>query len=106
MEREVDKQAAGPIGPHTKCQRKAEVVHSSVGDTILALNVDTGDSYSFDGPSGRIWELLESPASPATIATILSREFEIDEEECAKQVRSYCNRLMEEEIIVIADSGD
>ncbi len=100
----ADDKSKEVIRPSTRCQRKSDILHSRLGGTVVALAIETGDSYSFDGPSGRIWELLGEPASPADPTAILVQEFEIGPERCLEQVCAFCDHLHDEGLIgVIAD---
>jgi hypothetical protein len=97
-------QPANSIGPDTHCRRNPGILHSTLDNTVLALAIDSGDSFSFDGPSGRIWQLLEAPISPAGAAAVLVAEFEIGLDECSRQVCSFFNRLHGEGLIDVAEA--
>ncbi|WP_404367039.1 PqqD family protein [Sphingomonas sp. MMS24-J45] len=92
-----------PVNPDTRYHRKAELIDATVKKAILALNVDTGESYSLAGPSGRVWRLLDTPSSATEIATILTTEYVIDLEPCTAQVCAFLALLLKEDIIAATD---
>lgn len=89
--------------PDTRYHRKAELIDATFEKGILALNVDTGESYSLTGPSGRVWRLLDTPSSATEIANILSKEYVIDQESCTAQVCEFLARLLREDVIAASD---
>lgn len=91
------------VNPDTRYHCKAELIDATVEKGILALNVDTGESYSLTGPSGRVWRLLNTPSSATEIATILTKEYVIDQESCTAQVCAFLALLLKENIIAAAD---
>ena len=86
----------------TRFHRSPAVLHSKMKDTILALAPDTGDCFTFAGPSSRLWELLEQPVSASEAASLLVEEFDVDFERCRSEVAAFIGRLLAEELVVIA----
>ena len=84
---------------HETLVRNPDVLHSRSGDVTVALYVESGDCFSFDGPSARIWELLETPVTPRDLARQLVREYEVDEEVCLAQALEYLGKLQAEGLI-------
>jgi hypothetical protein len=85
--------------------RTPDVLHSRSGAVTVALSVGTGDCFSFAGPSGRIWDLLETPHTPRGLARQLVREFEIEEDACLAEVLDYLGRLQDEGLVQRAEPG-
>lgn len=84
----------------TPVRRKPDVLHSRMDATVFALDVHSGNCFSFEGPSGRLWELLDQPISAAEAARLLTREYEVDEARCRDEVTAYFQRLSDEGLIV------
>ena len=82
--------------------RNSTVIHTESGDEILALNPESGNCYSFSGPSARLWQVLAEPTTAAEAAAVLAAEFEIEEEACREQIAEFFTRLNDEQLIRIA----
>jgi hypothetical protein len=85
--------------------RNSEVMHSRSGETVVALDMESGDCFSFEGPSRRIWELLETPMTPAELARQLTSEFEVEEDACLRESLAYLARLQAEGLVQRAEAG-
>ncbi|MGZ8282187.1 MAG: PqqD family protein [Allosphingosinicella sp.] len=85
--------------------RRPVVLHSTTSDGILALHIETGCCFAFDGPSARLWELLGEPITPALAAQRLVQEYRVDEEACRAQVSDHLSRLHSEGLVDIVDGG-
>ncbi len=84
----------------TPVHRLPAVLHSRMDSTVFALHVGSGNCFSFDGPSARLWDLLEQPISAAEAARRLTREYEVDENACREEVKAFFRRLHDEGLIV------
>ena len=85
----------------TPVRRLPDVLHSRMDATVFALHVGSGTCFSFDGPSARLWDLLEHPVTAADAARLLTQEYEIDEAACREEVTAYFRRLRDEGLIVV-----
>ena len=85
--------------PDTPFVRNPKVIHSHSGEAVLALDVQSGDCFSFGGPSARLWELLEQPISAADAAGELVKEFDIETETCRREILDYFGKLHAEGLI-------
>ena len=84
----------------TPVRRLPDVLHSRMDSTVFALHVGSGNRFSFDGPSARLWDLLEQPISAAEAARCLTREYAVVEGPCREEVTAYFRRLHDEGLIV------
>ena len=85
--------------------RNSDVISSETPDAIVALHADSGDCYSFTGPSARIWTLLEQPITEDQTVATLVREFAIDEAACRAEVRAYLAKLEREDLAKAVDAS-
>lgn len=83
-------------------RRRPDVLHSQMDDTVFALQVRSGVCFSFDGPSARLWDLLEEPVTAAAAARRLTQEYEVEEGACRAEVLAYFRRLLDEDLIIPA----
>ena len=85
--------------------RTPDVLHSRSGGVTVALSIGSGDCFSFSGPSGRMWDLLETPQTPRELARQLVREFEIEEDACLAETLEYLGKLQAEGLVRRAEAG-
>ena len=87
------------LDSETPVRRLPDILHSRMDATVFALHVGSGNCFSFDGPSARLWDLLEQPITAAAAARLLVQEFEVDEGECREEVTAYFRRLRDEGLV-------
>ena len=88
------------LDSYTAVRRLPDVLHSRMDATVFALDVGSGNCFSFDGPSARLWDLLEQPISAADAARRLTGEYDVNERQCRDEVTAYFRRLRDEGLIV------
>jgi len=79
--------------------RNGEVIFAALGDEGVTLNVDTGKYHYFSDVGTRIWELLETPASAATLSAVLVEEFEVDADTCRAAVIAFVGKLADRGLV-------
>lgn len=84
----------------TPVRRLPDVLHSRMDATVFALDVGSGNCFSFDGPSARLWDLLEQPITATDAACRLTQEYAVDKDLCRAEVTAYFRRLRDEGLIV------
>ena len=73
-------------GPVTVWRRSKEIVFQQMDDELLAVDAQAGQCYSLNESAGRVWSLIETPASLATICAQLCTEYNVDEQTCMNEV--------------------
>ena len=87
------------LASDTRVRRRPDVLDSRVGDSVFALDIESGDCFSFSGPSARLWDLLAEPVDAGEAARILAREYEIEEQSCLAEVADHFRKLQQEGLI-------
>jgi len=90
----------------TMIRQKRGILSSQSPEEILAMDVESGSCFAFNGPSGRIWGLLETPRRIRDIVGLLVDEYEIDEAACTDQTIAYLDKLLSEDILEIVAPTD
>jgi hypothetical protein len=91
------------IGLNTRVARGEGLVSSEMdGETVL-LSVETGRYYGMDPVGSRIWDLIEQPRRVSGLCEALQEEFEVEREQCERDVLSYLNELYQEGLIEAED---
>src|SRR5471032_1846573 len=72
-----------------------------------AVILGLGDSvyYGLDGSGARIWELVQQPASLASIADVLSSEFDVERDVAMRDLTTLAGTLLERGLLdVVPDA--
>lgn len=78
------------------------VIHETIDDEVVIINLDKGHYYSLDGCGSDVWLGLVGGAAPATIAAT----FDGDGAEIERAVGELVAELEAEGLIVAAAGGD
>jgi hypothetical protein len=82
-----------------------EPVAVDVDGTVVMMSVARGNYYSVDDVAARIWRLLASPSTIASICDVLAEEYSVNREECAADVLEFLERLYSEGLIEVSDES-
>ncbi len=81
--------------------RRAEALDEQGKQPVL-MAICERSSLGTPGTSQRIWELLETPQTIATICRVLTREQAIDSDICDTGVKSFLAQLYREDLIQLS----
>lgn len=95
--------AARAIGPDTVVVRSDDPVAVEVDHTVVMMSIDQGMYYGLEGPGPRIWALLDRPRSARQLRDQLVQEFDVDAEQCLRDVCDFLAELGEARLIRIHD---
>jgi Coenzyme PQQ synthesis protein D (PqqD) len=73
--------------------RRAALLESEVDGEIVALHVDNGTCYGFNGTASRIWAMLETPKRLSEIRDAMLAEFDVDAATCEAEVTALVREL-------------
>lgn len=65
-----------------------KALFTSLGDDIVALNVERGRCYGMEKVTAKIWELLASPLTLNELCQKLIELYEVDPETCRSDVEA------------------
>ena len=71
------------------------------GETVL-LSLEQQSYFGLRATSQRIWQMLERPCTLAQILDALSAEYEVDRQQCEREVAAFMQCLWEARLIVPA----
>lgn len=66
--------------------RKEGLVEAEVDGEIVALHVDNGTCYGFNGTASAIWRMLDRPRRLDEICEDLTGDYEVEPEQCRREV--------------------
>ncbi|WP_203287262.1 lasso peptide biosynthesis PqqD family chaperone [Metabacillus sp. cB07] len=84
----------------TICQVEGNIVSNMNGETVM-LSIQNGKYYNFGETGGAIWDLLKKPISFSALIEALILQYQVDREECEKQVLSFLDSLKKENLIIV-----
>src|SRR5437870_2879935 len=90
---------------HSGCivSRSSAVRFSKLDDEMLAIDEQAECCYALNGTAGRVWELIQNPASIGDICARLGEEFVVDEATCIQEVLQLLENLQEAGLVKITD---
>jgi hypothetical protein len=85
--------------------RRAELIETEVDGELVALHVDNGTCYGFNGTATRIWALIEQPRRFSELKDELTREFEVDPDVCERQLEELLRELEGDGLVEISPAA-
>lgn len=82
-------------------RRRAELLETEVDGELVALNVDNGTCYGFNGTATRIWALIEQPKQVSELKAALLQEFDVDPSTCEAQLNALLDELAADGLVEI-----
>jgi hypothetical protein len=81
------------------------VVAELDGETVM-MSVENGKYYGLDEIGSYIWPLIKEPRSVKDVCELLLEEFDVDRQQCERDVLAFFNHLAEEKVIRVVDHAD
>lgn len=81
------------------------LIEAEVDGELVALHVDKGTCYGFNGTATRIWSLLEEPKRLSELRDLLVAEYEVDESECEAQLRELLAELGKDGLVELTPAA-
>lgn len=66
--------------------RRAGLIEAEVDGELVALHVDNGTCYGFNGTATRIWAMIEEPKKLSELRDALVEEYDVAPEVCEAQL--------------------
>jgi Coenzyme PQQ synthesis protein D (PqqD) len=85
--------------------RRADALAAAVDDELVLLPASLRHYVMLNPVGRRIWELLETPHSPASLAETLAREFVASTEQILSDTQPFLDELRREGLIEPATSS-
>lgn len=82
-------------------RRTGELIETEVDGELVALHVDNGTCYGFNGTATRIWGMIEQPRRVSELKAELLREFDVDPATCEAQLKELLDELAADGLVEI-----
>ena len=89
------------MGEDKMVHRTAEMIQTEVNGELVALHVDNGTCYGFNGTATRIWAMIEQPRRLSELKEELLREFDVDPSTCEAQLKDLLDELAADGLVEI-----
>lgn len=81
--------------------RCGEMIEAEVDGELVALHVDKGTCYGFNGTATRIWAMIEQPRRFSELKEELLREYDVDAATCEAQLMELLDELAADGLVEI-----
>ncbi|MBD0264339.1 MAG: lasso peptide biosynthesis PqqD family chaperone [Tolypothrix sp. T3-bin4] len=71
-----------------------EQISSDLGGEAVILNLKTGVYHGLNEVGARIWNLIEQPSSVSDIKQILLQEYEVEAQQCDRDLKALLEDLL------------
>lgn len=77
------------------------MVAAEVGEEIIMLHLESGLYFGLEGVGVRVWNLLQEPTTLADIARVLVEEYEVETEDCHRELIRLVSDLLAERLVEV-----
>lgn len=84
--------------------RTDEVIEADVGGEVVLLHTQSWQYFEFDKVGGAIWNLLSAPNSLDSLVTSLTQQFDVGQEQCARETQAFLDEMIEQGLVVARDA--
>lgn len=88
-----------------KYSRNQQIIDGELDNNQVMMHLEKGKYFGLNPVGKRIWDLIEQPKSFKELAITLLSEFDVTEEQCSQEVRSFLEKAVECGIIVKCEAG-
>ena len=75
-------------------RRSAELLEADLGNELIALDPERGRCFGFNEVATSVWKSLAEPKTFAELRDILSAEYEVDADQCRRELDELLNTLL------------
>jgi len=80
-------------------------IASDLGGEVVVLNIQHGIYYGVDDVGVTIWQLLDQPRTPEAIRDAVLAKYDVDPEECERDLLRFLEQLLNAGLIEVRDAG-
>jgi hypothetical protein len=84
--------------------RNPSILFNDFDDGLMMMDIDSGNYFDVDSVGGRIWALLESPATLDGICESLVAEYEVDADTCRTETIGFIEELAGKGLVTVASA--
>lgn len=88
------------INNSTRLKRKSGLMTANMNGSAVMMDIATGKYYNLGETGGRIWALLETPATAMELIRKLTDEYDVTEEQCQQDIMPFLQQLTEKGLLI------
>lgn len=92
------------ITDSTIVARNPSILFNDFDDGLMMMDIDSGNYFDIDSVGGRIWSLIETPATLDTICESLVAEYDVEADVCRSETIGFIGELVEKGLVTLQDS--
>lgn len=85
---------------HTIAQADNFFASDMDGEKVM-IGIHSGKYYNLGHIGGRIWDIIQTPIQLADLISILTKEYDISDQNCLEQVVPFLEQMSKEQLIVL-----
>jgi anti-sigma28 factor (negative regulator of flagellin synthesis) len=94
-----------PITMNAVVVASGEFVSSDLAGETIVLSLQNAMYYGLDQVAARIWALVREPIRVEDIRDAIRREYDVDEDRCARDVLAFLHELAGNGLIEVKDGA-
>jgi hypothetical protein len=83
----------------TTIVRNTDLMAVPMDGDLVMMSISQGTYYGINPVGGRIWTLLEQPASVASLCNTIVSEFEVTKEQCQQDVLQFVEQMLKAGVV-------
>lgn len=87
----------------TAIVRNENFIEAEIDNEVVTLNIESGICHGLNRTGSRIWRLLASPIKIKDICATLVNEYNVDPNDCERQVIDLLKEMQTEGLVRTAD---
>jgi hypothetical protein len=84
-------------------RRSVDLMEAELGDELVALDPNAGECFGFNSVATSVWRELEQPRSFDQLRDALLGEYEVDSEQCARELQELLDDLSARGLVTTAN---
>jgi hypothetical protein len=84
--------------------RNPSILFNDFDDGLMMMDIDSGNYFDVDSVGGRIWALLETPATLDGICESLVAEYAVDDETCRTETIGFIEELAGKGLVTLQNA--
>ncbi|AQA00234.1 hypothetical protein BWQ93_18550 [Sphingopyxis sp. QXT-31] len=92
------------ISGSTVVARNPSILFNDFDDGLMMMDIDSGNYFDIDSVGGRIWALIDAPATLDVICESLVAEYDVDADVCRTETIGFIEELAEKGLVTLQES--
>jgi hypothetical protein len=78
-------------------------LYSEIKEEGVILSLKNGKYYGVNPVGATIWQAIQSPATLPEIQAAVTREYDVDEDTCRREVLIFLEQMVNEELVEVSN---